>query len=260
MAYTLYIPAHIESESPGQSWREEQVEQRIALCAAQTIEPYFMQYLPAAGKILEAGCGLGRWVFYLQRAGYTIAGVDYSSEAVEQIRKYDPHAPVMKGDVRALTYPECSFDAVISLGVMEHFEGGPDTVLRETYRVLKKDGYLFVSVPTENMVRKLYVHPLLKIKRRLKQIWGREYRFYEYRFGKKEFMEYVQNAGFEIITIVADELQPPRSIGLYTDFPLFHSGAQKWTLNRMGNNVRKILDTLSPFIACGGVMYIAKKV
>ena len=50
----------------GQSWAGESVDENVALCKYQTIEPFFLKHLPRNGKILEAGCGLGRWVIYLR--------------------------------------------------------------------------------------------------------------------------------------------------------------------------------------------------
>jgi 2-polyprenyl-3-methyl-5-hydroxy-6-metoxy-1,4-benzoquinol methylase len=44
--------------------------------------------------------------------------------------------------------PSCSFDAVVSLEVIEHLEN-PRHFARELSRVLKKDGYGFISTPNQ---------------------------------------------------------------------------------------------------------------
>jgi len=45
---------------------------------------------------------------------------------VEKAKEFDPDLPIVVGDVQNLDYPDSSFDAYISLGVVEHFEeGGP---------------------------------------------------------------------------------------------------------------------------------------
>lgn len=44
-----------------------------------------------------------------------------------------------------LPFPDESFDCVISDMVLEHVEGNPQKVFNESYRLLKKGGYLIVS-------------------------------------------------------------------------------------------------------------------
>jgi ubiquinone/menaquinone biosynthesis C-methylase UbiE len=64
------------------------------------------------------------------------------------------------GDILDIHYPDSSFDAYVSMGVIEHFEEGPGQALLEAHRVLKPDGLIFVSVPTVNTLRKVVRRPL----------------------------------------------------------------------------------------------------
>ncbi len=63
--YKMYHPAsEVQAlDTHGQSWHGETVREGIDFCRHQLIEPVFRKYLPQKGKILEAGCGTGRWVF-----------------------------------------------------------------------------------------------------------------------------------------------------------------------------------------------------
>jgi len=93
--------------------------------------------LPAATRVLDAGCGEG--VIVGEYAGrLAIEGVDahYSSERVRA------------GSVTALPYDGATFDRALCLDVLEHltFEEQPQA-LAELYRVLRPDGELLVSVP-----------------------------------------------------------------------------------------------------------------
>ena len=111
-------------EALGQIGGSGDLESDIALCPLQTIEPFFMKYLPGEGKILEAGSGRGRWVFYLQRKGYDVVGIEIAQAEIAAAKHFDPAAPITFGNVLRTGFADASFDAVISLGVVEHFEEG----------------------------------------------------------------------------------------------------------------------------------------
>jgi SAM-dependent methyltransferase len=154
-------------------------------------EEPFVKYLPKEGRILEAGCGLGHIVVALRARGYDVEGVEFSEATVSMVRQYLGDCPIRVGDVRNLDYPDEYFDAYISLGVMEHFEGGPDEILREAYRVLKDGGHLLASVPRIHAIRKLkawlgyYSEP----------VYGD---FYQYAFGAGDFAAAIQGMGFAV--------------------------------------------------------------
>ncbi|MDQ7849469.1 MAG: class I SAM-dependent methyltransferase [Armatimonadota bacterium] len=153
----------------------------------------FRRHLPREGRILEAGCGLGQWVQVLREEGFYIEGVDWSIATIELLRRSVPHLPVWYGDVRQLPVPDGHYQAVIALGVVEHFPEGPAAVLREFVRILAAGGVLILSVP--------YVSPL----RRLKAAVG-WYRptlpvaqvFYQYAFRLEEMDELLAAVGLHI--------------------------------------------------------------
>ena len=59
-----------------------------------------------------------------------------------------------KGDVRKLEIKTESIDAYWSLGVIEHFFDGYKQIANESSRVLKNKGYLFITFPSMNFLRK----------------------------------------------------------------------------------------------------------
>ena len=48
-----------------------------------------------------------------------------------------------------MSFPDNHFDAYLSLGVIEHWEEGPQQAIDEAYRVIKPGGYFFVSTPLD---------------------------------------------------------------------------------------------------------------
>jgi SAM-dependent methyltransferase len=78
-------------------------------------------------------------------------GVDISEPIVLQARaafdRQALHAAV--GDVRDLPFADASFDAVYSMGTIEHFDE-TERAVREIVRVLKPDGRAIIGVPNRH--------------------------------------------------------------------------------------------------------------
>lgn len=156
------------------------------------LEKVFTNHLPKNGIILEAGCGTGQWVIALRARGYNCIGVDFATKALQRTSKICP-VPVFGGDLFQLGIEDESIDAVISLGVVEHRQAGPEPYLIEMSRILKPGGLLLISVP--------YFHPL----RRLRAAKG-AYRdnvnnlpFYQQAFTLEEFKQIIASFGYDII-------------------------------------------------------------
>ena len=172
------------------------------------------RHLPNTGKILEGGCGLGHWVQFLMSYHYDVIGVEYVREVVLKAKKFDTTLPVYEGDVTNLMFPDDSFDAYLSFGVIEHFEEGPQKVLSEVKRVLKKGGKFLVSVPYFNFLKRLInlKNSLFKTKCCLSD--GSS--FYQYIYKKKELKRCLEEEGFKIIAIY----EYAADAGLQNRFPV----------------------------------------
>ena len=256
----LHPSAEVEAlDTHGQSWRGETVEEGIALCGCQCIEPLFRKYLPRDGKILEAGCGIGRWVFYLQRLGYDITGIDIAADALRMAREYDPHAPIHEDNVLHTSYPPGHFGAVISLGVVEHFEQGPQAAFAEAYRVLRGGGLFFVTVPTQNFSRICIANSLKELKRWYRRRKGVRFVFEEYRYTRREFHRLLEQAGFSVIDVAYDDFLPPRSMGFHVDYPFFRHRQRRWELNAVGAFINGVFRFISPRTVAAGTLWVCRK-
>lgn len=142
-------------------WSGRKIEEEWEACDLETpARDLFLAYLPKEGKAMDGGCGFGKWVIYLKRRGYNIVGIDNNQLAINKLRDFDSSLQVELGDILDIHYPDNSFDAYISMGVVEHFEEGPGQALKEAHRVLKPGGLIFVSVPAINPIRKFLRRPL----------------------------------------------------------------------------------------------------
>jgi SAM-dependent methyltransferase len=180
-----------------------------------TIFEMLQKYLPNMGKSLEAGCGLGQYVKMFRNIGYDIEGIDFSRLAIKKTKKSDKELSLTLGDVLSLPYKTRSFTGCFSLGVVEHFEKGPEDALREMHRVLIDGGILLLSVP--------FFNPLRQIKGRIgaysKSNNGKLV-FYQYAFTMNEFKQILEQCGFaplsvlfyDVTTVLIDEIPHLRMI------------------------------------------------
>jgi len=157
----FYFHSSSQSDLWDGMWTTRTIEQELEACDLETpARDLFLACIPKRGRTIDGGCGFAKWVIYLKRLGYDIVGIDNNELAIAKLKDYDSSLQVESGDILDIHYPDSSFDAYISMGVIEHFEDGPLPALNEAHRVLKPGGLIFVSVPTVNILRKVIRRPL----------------------------------------------------------------------------------------------------
>lgn len=118
--------------------------------------PWVLSRLRTSGRVLEVGYAFAEpaYLAALLGAGVELVGVDLAERDVEAME-------TVRADVRALPFPDRSFDQVLLVSTLEHIgadnsvygiEGEPDVGareagLRELARVLRRSGSLLVTVP-----------------------------------------------------------------------------------------------------------------
>lgn len=108
--------------------------------------------LPAGCRVLDAGCGMGRNLRYLLRAGYDVHGADANPDSIAAVRQMAaslaPHLPAdhfRVEPIEAMTFTDESMDVVISSAVL-HFAAGHEqfgAMLAGTWRPLRPGGMFF---------------------------------------------------------------------------------------------------------------------
>jgi ubiquinone/menaquinone biosynthesis C-methylase UbiE len=115
---------------------------------------------PRSGlRILDAGCGRGEVLLACAREGASVAGIDYSRDAVDITRETlaeFPDADIRQGDVTALPWEDGTFDRILFSDVIEHLDP-PQTVpaLAEFRRVLRPGGFLLVHTAPNRLFMNL---------------------------------------------------------------------------------------------------------
>ena len=262
MSYRL-LSTHAGDAHDLSQWSGRSLDGEIASYEGRTLIAYFNKHLKPQSRILEAGCGFGGWCEWLARRGHDPIGLEYHKDIVAMSREFNPNSTVELGDVTAVPYPDKSFDAYISLGVIEHFEDGPHEALTEAYRVLKPGGVAFITAPYLSPIRRIFSHPIRNVYFALNAVRGRSSYFWEYRFTANELTAFLSDAGFEVVEVGMDDYDAEvsdRHIGLWADWFFLRDSSEIYALNQMGRAVHRVLRWFARDMWCAaGILVVSVK-
>lgn len=105
----------------------------------------FLSYLPAEPKILDVGCGSGRFTPYFLSKNCKVEGIDLSEKMIEVATKRVPESVFKHMDMRTLDYPDNTFDGLFLGYSLIHIPSKEvETTLEEQHRVLKDGGIILI--------------------------------------------------------------------------------------------------------------------
>ena len=99
-----------------------------------------------SGRILDVGCGDGKFLWALDRGRWERFGVEFSQGTVDLVRGRIQDLNLMAGDIFEERLGEGTFDVVTFWHVLEHLPF-PERVLERTRDLLKPEGRVFISSP-----------------------------------------------------------------------------------------------------------------
>jgi ubiquinone/menaquinone biosynthesis C-methylase UbiE len=185
-------------------WTKTNIESEIRMWDFYGGRPWILKYTPRFGKVLEAGCGLGRYNFYLSNFGIDITGLDFSQKTIDllnewKLRNNYNNVSFIKGDIMQLPFQNGSLSAYLSFGVVEHFHEGPYKPLLEAFRVLRPGGIAIITTPNRswNIIR---VRCYSFFKAIIKKLIGRKVikSFYQFEYTPKQLKKHVGKAGLRV--------------------------------------------------------------
>lgn len=200
---------------------------------------WILKHVPRHGSVVEAGCGLGRWVFYLSELGVDIEGVDFHEPTILLLRKWAEQNELSPrfgvADVSQLPHCSETVSGYLSFGVIEHFKNGPADALSEAYRVLRPGGLAIITVPTLSYSQRLW-QGRDGVKGLVKRLLGRtasEAPFFQYWYTLGQLRRFVQESGL-LVTLdgVCDLKYPLWELGV-------RSGALRSTLFAVADLLEK---------------------
>lgn len=152
MTKTAFIPQHNQRQR-----RYFEAAQKPTMRPADT--PYIRRQadevlrfgnLTRGNRILEVGCGMGRYTFYLARRGFRVEGLELSPVQVEWFKAFDGGSygvPVHCGDILDYgTRFAGQFDAVIGFFVLHHLHD-LSACFSSIARILKPGGRMVFLEP-----------------------------------------------------------------------------------------------------------------
>lgn len=224
---------------------------------------YAQLAIKQGNTILEAGCGAGRVYFHYRNEGYNIKGIEYSTNAVQNILAKDINAQVIQGNISSLPYENGSFDTVLAFGLYHNIEDEKELkkAFNETYRVLKTGGRVVASVRFDSLENNI-VENIMK-----KRAGNKEFnKFHRWHFSLEDMKQFL-GEGMEI-----EDVYYARNVSFLFKYDFFRADTMKssnfseskarsggFKLNYLGALIDKILHKLFPTLFSNLLVVIARK-
>ncbi len=123
------------------------------------------KYVKGGKRVLDIGCGDGRYFIKLDDKFEEFHGMELSKTPLEHAKKIFSYGNYIIADANKLPFQDGYFDAIISFGAFEHNDN-IDMIFEECYRVLDKSGTLLFSIPNYVSLWFPYVYILYSIIRK----------------------------------------------------------------------------------------------
>ena len=172
---------------------------------------FLFEKLKEGEKVLDLGCGNGRWYPVFKEKKVDYFGVDNSEKLIEIAKENFPDAKFFVGDALNLPFPDNFFDKVYSIALLHHIPSEEFRIklLKEAKRVLKPGGILILTcwkIHRPREILALLKYTFLKIIGKSKLDfrdtfvpWGKKALRYYHFFTQRELENLVKKVGFEIL-------------------------------------------------------------
>jgi tRNA (uracil-5-)-methyltransferase TRM9 len=172
---------------------------------------FLFEDLKEGEKVLDLGCGNGRWYKIFREKKVDYFGIDNSKKLIEIAKENFSEAKFFVGDALNLPFQDNFFDKVYSIALLHHIpsEDFRIKVLKEAKRVLKPGGILILTCWKIHQLREIlallkytFLKLIGKSKLDFKDIflsWGKKTLRYYHCFSKRELENLVKKVGFEIL-------------------------------------------------------------
>jgi len=150
-------------------------------------------------RILDIGCAYGLFLQFFDEIGWETYGLDISEYAINRAKNYTKAKLFVHSIENGLSMFSVNFfDVIVMFDVIEHLKN-PVYVLEEIYRVLKPQGYLFMTTPNANSISRLL------LKNKWPALRDKTHRIL---FTPYTLKFTLQRVGFEILEIMTPQFYP----------------------------------------------------
>lgn len=176
----------------------------------EEIKILFNDYLIFGEKVLDLGCGNGRYFPFFKEKRINYFGIDFSEKLIEIAKNKYPEGNFQVGDALNLPFPENFFDKVYSIATLHHIPSKEFRLqfLKEIKKILKPEGILILTVWRFHRLKETYLlfkYTILKLFGKTKldwkdifEPWGKKIERYYHWFSKRELENLVKEVNFKI--------------------------------------------------------------
>lgn len=202
------------------------------------------------GRLLDVGCGSGKFLREMQKLGWAeVTGTDVSEAAVDRARQHGLHAHV--GTLAAARFEDNYFDAITLHHVFEHVPD-PRGTLRELHRILRRGGELVIVVPnTQSLLSRIFG----------KHWSGLEIPRHLYNYNRTNITRIVRDAGFNVERVISLKIFTTLPADMGYAFPALRvkNRAAARALNRLVGAAEFLIDPFVSFLAMGNELIVRAK-
>ncbi len=150
---------------------------------------YVSRFLENNSKVLDIGCGNGRFLLSLLRyGGYELYGTELEGKSADRASRI-PQIKLKKGALGENDFSKETFDVITLFHVFEHL-AEPERTIDIISKILKKEGVLVMSFPNIDSIQSRI------FKGRWLHLDPPRHLFF---FTPKDFIELMKNRGFKLI-------------------------------------------------------------
>lgn len=147
-----------------------------------------------AHRVFDLGCGNGSTAHHLHQLGYDVTGVDPSTEGVAQAQQLEGIRIEQGSGYDDLASIYGTFDAVISLEVVEHLYA-PRDFARTLYNLVEPGGAAIVSTPYHGYWKNLALAVLGVFDRHHNPLWDHGHIKF---WSRDTLTKLLEEVGFEV--------------------------------------------------------------
>ncbi len=194
----------------------------------------------AGKRVLDVGCGTGANLLVLaEHFGCTPAGVDSSEAMLAEARRKLPDADLRRGVAERLPFDDASFDAVLSVEMLEHLPADVrEPALLEMLRVLRPGGRLIVTFPSGGTATRLDA----KLNEAFRRRHGHDHPW------AIEHLEHGVPEGHEVAARLRGLVGPSATVALR-----HHAWAPAWIFQHMLMTVGRLFPLTAPLVRGPGL-------
>ncbi len=174
-------------------------------------EILFAENIKKNDKVLDLGCGNGRYMDFIKKNEGQYYGVDNSEELIKIAKQKYPQENFQVGDALVLPFENNFFDKIYSIAVLHHIPSKDFRLefLQEAKRVLMPNSFLILTVWKFKRWQErllLLKYNILRVlgkskleKNDLFLLWQNKIPRYYHFFSEAELKNLAKEAGFEIL-------------------------------------------------------------